>query len=89
MVFTKTQTKQNKTQTKQNKTQTKRCLTKLAPAPESILDRAVSKCVADRCKCRKNGLNCSEMCGCENCGNDKKHEEMFLDCRSEVDGDDF
>ena len=33
----------------------------------------------------KNGLSCSEMCGCENCKNDKK--EMILDYRSGYNGD--
>ena len=68
-------------------------MTKLVPAPESILHLTVcnckTKCVTNRCKCRKNGLNCCEMCGFENCENDEKDEEIFLDCMSEDDGDDF
>ena len=35
----------------------------------------------------KNGLSCSEMCGCENCKNDKKDKEMILDYQSGYDGD--
>ena len=48
-------------------------MTSLAPAPESIIDLTVcnckTNCSTNRCKCRKNGLNCSEMCGCNDCLN--------------------
>ena len=50
-------------------------LSKVTPVPESILHLTVcnfkTKCVTNRCKCRKNGLNCSEMYDCENSENDE------------------
>ena len=53
-------------------------MTSLAPAQESIIDltvcRCKTNCSTNRCKCRKNGLSCSEMCGCEDCENYEKDE---------------
>ena len=64
-------------------------MTSLAPAPESIIHLTVSSCKTNcstnRCKCLKNGLNCSEMCRCENSESDEKDEEMF---RERQAGDD-
>lgn len=40
-------------------------------------------------ECRKNELSFSDMCGCENCEDNKKDEKMFLDCQSGDNGDDF
>ena len=61
----------------------------LAPAPESVIHLTVcnckTNCSTSRSKCRKNGLNCSKMCGCENCENDEKHEEMFHESQAEDD----
>ena len=49
--------------------------TTLPPAPESIIHLTVchckTKCVTVWCKCRKNGLKCSEMCHCLECENDR------------------
>ena len=48
-------------------------MTTLPPAPESIIHLTVchwkTECVTMRCKCRKNGLKCSEMCQCLECEN--------------------
>ena len=66
-------------------------MTKLLP--KSILHLTVcnskTKCVTNRCKCQRDGLNCSKMFGCEHWKNDDKDEEIFLDCRSGDDRDDF
>ena len=68
-------------------------MTKLAPSPGSkfqlIICNYKTKCVTSWCKCRKNRLNCNEMCDCENGENDEKDENMFLDCRSGDDGAGF
>ena len=65
-------------------------MTSLAPAQESIINLTVCNCKinysANRCKCQKNGLNCSEMCGFENCENDEKDKETFR--KSEAGDDD-
>jgi len=67
-------------------------MTSLAPAPESIIDLTVcgckTNCSTNRCKCRRTGLNCSEMCGCENCENSEKDEETVSDINP-VDNEPF
>ena len=64
-------------------------MTSLAPAPESIIHlptcNCKTNCFTNRCKCQKNGLNCSEMCQCENRENDEKDKEMFHESQA---GDD-
>ena len=53
----------------------------LPPTPEFIIHLTVcnckTNCSTNRCKCRKNGLDCSEMCKCENRENDEEDKEMF------------
>ena len=44
-------------------------MTKLSPAPESIVELNMCKCttgcLTQRCKCKKNGFVCSELCHCK------------------------
>ena len=44
-------------------------MTTLPPAPETIIHLTVCQCkttcITNRCKCRKSGLKCSEMCQCQ------------------------
>ena len=53
--------------------------TQLPPAPESIIHLTMCGCNAGcktkRCKCKKNGLKCSEMCKCQDCEN-VEHEDL-------------
>ena len=52
--------------------------TTLSPALEKIIHLTVcnckTSCVFLRCKCRKSGLNCSELCRFDDCHNDDKDE---------------
>ena len=47
--------------------------TDLSPAPESIVELSMCKCttgcLTQRCKCKKNGFVCSELCHCTSCKN--------------------
>ena len=49
-----------------------------SPALEKIIHLTVcnckTSCVFLRCKCRKSGLNCSELCRFDDCHNDDKDE---------------
>ena len=51
-------------------------ITTLSPAPETIIHPTVcnckTSCVSFRCKCRKSGLNYSELCWCDDCQNQEK-----------------
>ena len=55
-------------------------MNQLAPAPESILHLNVCNCrtksTTNRCECHRNWFDCSEICGCENCENDKYDEVL-------------
>ena len=66
-------------------------MTRLAPASESILHLTVcicrTKCTTNRCKCHKNERACSEMCGCENCQNGDKYDEVLLESQDGEDED--
>ena len=47
----------------------KTVMTSLPPAPEAVIhlvkwDCSKSRCANNMCKCRKNNLNCTELCGC-------------------------
>ena len=48
-------------------------MTDLSPAPESIVELSMCKCttgcLTQRCKCKKNGFVCSELCHCTSCKN--------------------
>ena len=63
-------------------------MTSLALAPESIIHLIVcnckTNCSTNWFKCRKNGLNCSVMCGYENCENEEKDEEVFAKVKLET-----
>ena len=52
--------------------------TTLFPAPEKIIYLTVCNCkticVSLRCKSAKSDLDCSELCQCDGCQNDKKDE---------------
>ena len=66
-------------------------MTTLPPAPETIIHLTVcqckTKCITNRCKCRKSGLKCSEMCQCQDCENDE--DEDIIDISEyEIDEDD-
>ena len=61
----------------------------LPPAAESIIHLTVchckTKCVTMRCKCRKNGLKCSEMCECLECENDGSDERDSNEIEDDLD----
>lgn len=44
------------------------------PAPSALIEMVScackSNCTTNRCQCRKNSLNCTDMCKCEDCEND-------------------
>ena len=67
-------------------------MTSLVPPPEYIIHitacNCKTNCSTSRYKCLKNGLNSSDMCGCENCENDEKNEEMFRESQA-GDGDEL
>ena len=67
-------------------------MTALLPAPESVIDlsmcRCRTKCENIWCKCRKNRLNCLEMClcnDCENMGRDEDLDDVDIDSGDEND----
>ena len=52
-------------------------MTDQLPAPKVTIEMSLcrcekSDCNSRRCVCRKNGLVCTEMCGCIGCKNDRK-----------------
>lgn len=55
-------------------------MTTLLPAPESVIDLSMCRCQTNcktlRCKCRKNNLNCTEMCLCTDCDNIEMDEDL-------------
>ena len=61
-------------------------MTSLTPTPENLVHITVcnceTKCITNRTKCRKNGLNCSEMCGYESCKNGEKDDELYLESQA-------
>ena len=49
------------------------------PAPVALIELSVcsckTNCVTNRCKCRKNNLQCTDMCKCMDCDNDGSEEQ--------------
>ena len=57
-------------------------ITKLPPAPQAIIHLvkcAKERCSTKCCQCRKNGLNCLDLCGCSDSGEQ---------CENDLDGED-
>ena len=61
-------------------------MTELSPAPEPIDQLSMCKCtiryLTQRCKCKKNGFVCSELChhkSCENIEEKPYPEDFFAD----------
>ena len=72
-------------------------MTKLPPAPQAIIHLVKCKCAKERCstnrcQCRKNGLNCTDLCGCsdggESCENVNDGEDNDSGDDNEEDDDD-
>ena len=68
-------------------------MTTLPPAPQAVIDLvkcscAKTRCSSNRCKCRRNGLNCTDLCSCsedsESCDNS---EDTVLSDDEEEDSD--
>ena len=57
----------------------KTTMTDELPAPIALIELSVcackTKCVNDRCKCRKNKLQYTDMCKCIDCANDDMQEQ--------------
>ena len=53
-------------------------LTYELPAPLAFIELSIcsckTKCATNRCKCRKNALQCTDMCKCVDCENDNIHD---------------
>ena len=66
-------------------------MTTLPPAPQAIIHLVKCKCTkqrcsTNRCQCKKNGLNCTDLCGCsdngeqcENVLNDDSDDEINIE----------
>ena len=62
-------------------------MTERSPSPESIVELSMCKCttscLTQRCKCKKNGFVCSELCHCKSCENSQGNlyaEDFVADC---------
>ena len=62
-------------------------MTELSPAPESIVELSMCKCTTgclmQKCKCKKNGFVCSQLCHCKSCENIEGNpypEGFIADC---------
>ena len=68
-------------------------MTTLPPAPESVIDLSICRCKTGcnslRCKCRKNGLKCSDMCLCCDCEYKDNGEDLSDIELKNDDNDDF
>ena len=65
-------------------------MTTLSPAPDAIIHLVKCNCVKERCatnrcQCRKAGLNCTDLCGC--CDTGDECENMY-DTNEDEDSDD-
>ena len=62
-----------------------------SPTMDNILESASCNCKTGctnrRCKCKKEDLTCTELCGCTECGN-QKPEETDEDVYEDVEMDD-
>ena len=57
-------------------------MTTLPPASQAIIHLVKRKCAKERCstnrcQCKRNGLNCTDLCGCSNIG--EQCEKKVLD----------
>ena len=62
-------------------------MTELNHVPESIDEVSICKCtigcLTQRCKCKRNGFVCSELCHCKSCENIEENlylEDFVADC---------
>lgn len=65
-------------------------MTTLPPAPEAITELIkcgckVTRCSRNQCKCKKNGLFCTEFCSC--CEEDDPCDNMKVDSTDEEETD--
>jgi hypothetical protein len=71
-------------------------LTDKLPAPMALIElisacSCKSQCTTNRCKCRKNGFFCTDMCKCGDCKNNDDNEEdieNFSEEEAQLDSDD-
>ena len=71
-------------------------MTTLPPAPEAIIHLVKCKftkerCANNRCKYRKAGLTCTDLCGCSDTDKDCKNKSVDVNydgCNDEDDDDD-
>lgn len=67
-------------------------MTDKLPAPVALIELSVcsctTKCVNNRCKCRKNKLQCTDMCKCIDCDNDDTFEDSEDENEFTSDDDD-
>ena len=70
-------------------------MTTLPPAPEAIIHLVKCRCVKERyttkrCQCRKAGMNCTDLCGCSDTGEDCENmpEDVGGDNEDDRDDDD-
>ena len=71
-------------------------ITTLPPAPEAIIHLMKCKCTKERCannrcKCRKAGLRCTDLCGCSDTDEDCKNKSLDINddgCNDDDDVDD-
>ena len=59
------------------------------PASKAVIEMTVcsckTKCLTNRCKCRKNNLKCTDMCLCIDCENDEQCNDSSSENESESD----
>ena len=67
-------------------------MTRLPPAPDAVLHLVKCNCKKDRCannrcKCRKAGLQCTDLCGCadNDCCNNVPDEEENSDDEDDME----
>jgi len=69
----------------------KSIMTDELPAPSALIELSVcsckTKCINNRCKCRKNDLQCTDMCRCTDCDNDDT-DQQFTEGNGFISDDD-